>query len=99
VHGVTEFGAVILFGAAGLRLGELLVFPGAHSRVENYALHGPTAGIVALGAAVMMLVAACLEGYVRQAVLFTGARMAIAALTFMIWVGYFVMAGRPGRAL
>jgi uncharacterized membrane protein SpoIIM required for sporulation len=99
VHGVTEFGALVLFGAAGLRLGELLVFPGAHSRVENYALHGPTAGTVALGAAVMMLVAACLEGYVRQAVLLTEARMAIAALTFMIWVGYFVTTGRPGRAL
>jgi uncharacterized membrane protein SpoIIM required for sporulation len=98
VHGVTELGGLLLFGAAGLRLGELLVFPGAHSRVENYGLHGPTAGTVALGAAVMMLIAACLEGYVRQAILLTDARLAIAALTFMIWLGYFAASGRGSRA-
>jgi uncharacterized membrane protein SpoIIM required for sporulation len=94
IHGVTELLALVLFAAAGLRLGELLVFPTESSRADAFALHGPAAAKVAAGAVGMLAVAAVLEGYFRQAVQSTDARLAIALLSLIAWSAYFAFAGR-----
>jgi len=94
IHGVTELGAIVLFGAAGLRLGELLVFPGKHSRIDNYALHAPTAGMVAVCGGAMLVIAAILEGVFRQAVISTDVRLTMAAGSLLFWLWYFGLAGR-----
>lgn len=94
IHGVTELGALILFGAAGLRLGELLVFPGNHSRVDNFAIQAPIAGAVAVCGGAMLVIAAVLEGVLRQAIVSTDIRLTVAIASLAFWLLYFALAGR-----
>jgi uncharacterized membrane protein SpoIIM required for sporulation len=94
IHGVTELLALTLFAAAGLRLGEILVFPSARSRPDALALHGPLAGKVAAGGVGMLAIAAVLEGYFRQAVANTDARLTIAVVSLIAWAAYFAFSGR-----
>jgi len=94
IHGVTELTAIALFAAAGLVIAEKLLFPGRYSRIENLTLHGRQAGYIAVGAVLMLFVAAFLEGGCRQLVASTPGRFAIAFATAVFWFGYFRHAGR-----
>jgi uncharacterized membrane protein SpoIIM required for sporulation len=94
IHGVTELGALVLFAAAGLKLGEAVLFPGRRTRLAALAAWGETVGSVAMGGVLMLLVAAVLEGIFRQTIVDTNRRMEIAAATFLFWTAYFVFAGR-----
>jgi uncharacterized membrane protein SpoIIM required for sporulation len=94
IHGVTELTAIALFAAAGLVIAEKLLFPGRYSRIESLALHGRQAGYIAVGAVIMLFVAAFLEGGCRQLVASTPGRFAIAFATAVFWFGYFRYAGR-----
>ncbi|MBV8645054.1 MAG: stage II sporulation protein M [Candidatus Eremiobacteraeota bacterium] len=98
IHGVTEIAAFTLFAAAGLRLGEILVFPGETSRTDAFALRSGPAAKVAVGAALMLALAAVLEGYFRAAVQSTDLRLTIATLSLVFWIVYFALAGRRWRA-
>ena len=100
IHGVTELGALILFAAGGLVIGEKILFPGRYSRIENLALHGRLAAQMAVGAVLMLFVAAILEGGFRQLVQSTPLRFAIGFGVGALWLAYFCYAGRgrrPGR--
>jgi uncharacterized membrane protein SpoIIM required for sporulation len=94
IHGVTELGAIVLFAAAGLKLGELVLFPGRRSRADALALDGTAIGEVAVGGVVMLLVAAVLEGIFRQTIANTDGRLAVAVATLLFWTVYFTFAGR-----
>jgi uncharacterized membrane protein SpoIIM required for sporulation len=94
IHGVTEITAIVLCGGAGLVIAEKLLFPGPHSRLDSLALHGRVAAQVAVGAVLMFFVAAIIEGGFRQLVQSTELRFAVAALTALVWLAYFIIAGR-----
>jgi uncharacterized membrane protein SpoIIM required for sporulation len=94
IHGVTEFGAIILCGAGGLVIAQNILFPGRHSRIENLALHGRLAAQLVVGAVMMFFLAGLIEGGLRQLVADTAARFAIGGLTGAGWLGYFIFAGR-----
>jgi uncharacterized membrane protein SpoIIM required for sporulation len=94
IHGVTELLALLLCAAAGLRMGELLVFPGELERADAFALYGPAAAKVAGGAVAMLAIAAILEGYFRAAIQSTDVRIACAAASLIAWTAYFAFAGR-----
>jgi uncharacterized membrane protein SpoIIM required for sporulation len=94
IHGVTELGALVLFGAAGLKLGQSVLFPGRETRAAALAAAGPVVGAVAGGGVLMLLVAAVLEGVFRQTIIDTNHRMEIAALTFLLWTAYFAFTAR-----
>lgn len=93
-HGVTELSAVVLCGAAGLLLGQSLVFPGLRGRMHNLARTGREAGVIVLGAILMLFVAALIEGLFRQLVLDIRVRYAVALGTALIWLVYFPLLGR-----
>ena len=97
IHGVTEFGAIILCGAGGLVIAGAILFPGRHSRVENLAIRGQTAARLAVGAVAMFFVAGIIEGGLRQLVASTEGRFAVSALTAIAWGAYFCFAGRGAR--
>jgi len=97
IHGVTELGAIVLFAAAGLRIGELILFPGTRSRADALAHHGPAIGEAAMGGVLMLLVAAVLEGVFRETVANTDQRLAIALASLLLWTVYFTFAGRGRR--
>jgi uncharacterized membrane protein SpoIIM required for sporulation len=94
IHGVTEFGAIILCGAGGLVIAQNILFPGRYSRIENLAMHGRVAAQIVVGAVMMFFVAGLIEGGLRQLVANTTARFAIGALTGAGWLAYFTLAGR-----
>src|SRR3546814_13273028 len=77
IHGTTELFAAVLAGAAGLRIGTAVVFPGAMGRLEAAAAAGRTAGKVMVGVIVMLLAAGLLEGFGRQLITDTLVRYGI----------------------
>lgn len=94
IHGVTELTAILLFATAGIRLGEVTLFPGPYRRAEALSRFGPTAGQVAVGGVLLLLVAAVLEGVLRQTIIDTNVRLLIAFTSLILWTAYFTLAGR-----
>ena len=97
IHGVTELFAVILAGAAGLRIGWAVAFPGQRRRMDAAVEAGRTAAIAMGGVVVMLMFAGLLEGFGRQLIVDTGLRYAVAAATAVLW-GLYFYAPRPGVA-
>jgi len=97
IHGVTELFAVTLAGAAGLKIGWAVAFPGARHRLEAASEAGRSAGVVVGGVVVMLFIAGLLEGFGRQLISDTGARYAIGIATGVLWGTYFY--ATRGRAL
>lgn len=93
-HGVTELGAVCLCGAAGMVLGSSLVFPGRHTRLQNLAIRGREAAILAVGAVALFFLAGLIEGFFRQLVHNLAIRWAVVAVTAVFWTWYFLFVGR-----
>jgi uncharacterized membrane protein SpoIIM required for sporulation len=94
MHGGTEFGAVLLCAAGGLLVAERMLFPGRHSRLDSLALRGGTAARIAVGATLMFLIAAILEGGLRQLIQPTPWRLGIGLVIGAAWIFYF---SRPVR--
>ena len=94
IHGVTEILALVLCGAAGLVVGEKILFPGRHSRVDSIAAGGQSAAQIAIGAMLLFLVAGILEGGFRQLVASTDGRLAIGGITGLFWLVYFGFCAR-----
>jgi len=97
IHGVTELGAIVVFAAAGLKLGSLVLFPGNRTRATALASHGTVIGEAAVGGVVMLFAAAILEGVFRQTVANTDHRLAVAFFSLVFWVAYFGFVGRERR--
>lgn len=89
IHGVTELFAVVLSGAAGLRIGWAVAFPGEARRLDAIAEAGRHAATVMGGVVVMLFLAGLLEGFGRQLITDTPARYAVAIATAVMWGAYF----------
>ena len=94
IHGVTELFAVTLAGAAGLKLGWTLAFPGRQTRVDALADAGRQAATVMAGVVVMLFCAGLLEGFARQLVKADLVRWGIALTTAVLWGAYFYLPRR-----
>jgi len=98
VHGTTELPAVVVATAGGFRLGLALLFPGLSTRRAALRRAGHDAVKLAVLGAIMLVVAALLEGFIRQRVTDAGLRLAIGWSVGALWLAYFALAGRRGRA-
>ena len=94
IHGTTELFAISIAGAAGLRIGMSVAFPGRHSRLAAATRAGRVAGMAMIGVVVMLFVAGGLEGIGRQVVTSTAVRFAIGGTALAGWLLYF-FARRP----
>jgi uncharacterized membrane protein SpoIIM required for sporulation len=97
-HGVTELFAVALCGAAGLTIGQSLVFPGRLRRIDALAERGREAGAVAVGSVMLFFVAALIEGFFRQLVHDLTVRAAVAVITAVALAVYFGSARGSARS-
>jgi uncharacterized membrane protein SpoIIM required for sporulation len=97
IHGTTELGALILLAAGGLLIADKMLFPGRYARLDSLALHGRQAAQIAVGAILMLFVAAILEGGFRQLVASTPWRFAIGFAVGALWIAYFSLCGRRAR--
>lgn len=99
IHGVTELFAIVLAGAAGFMIGGAVAFPGRHTRLSSARIAGQKAATIAMGCVVMLIIAAILESFGRQLINSDAVRYSVAALTALIWFGYFYLprARRPSE--
>ncbi|HZU62878.1 MAG TPA: stage II sporulation protein M [Novosphingobium sp.] len=98
VHGTTELFALVLAAAAGLHMGRAVAFPGRAGVLEAVSAAGRRAALVMLGVVAMLFVAGLLEGFARQLIEPTAARMALGGLMLVLWLAYFGLVGRGGEA-
>lgn len=97
-HGVTELGAVIVCGAAGLVLAQSVLFPGRLTRMGNLRERGREAAGIVVFAVIMFFIAALIEGIFRQMVNDTPTRYWVALSMTAAWIAYFGWFGRQRRA-
>lgn len=62
-HGSLELPAIIIAGAAGLRLGQGILFPGMYRWKDSVARGGAEAVRLVAGTVPMLFIAGCLEGF------------------------------------
>jgi uncharacterized membrane protein SpoIIM required for sporulation len=99
IHGTTEILALILGAGAGLSLAGGILFPKPRqSRLASAAERGKRAGLVALGAIMLLFAAAILEGFGRQLIQDPALRMGIGVGMAALWTMYFCFAGRQGES-
>jgi uncharacterized membrane protein SpoIIM required for sporulation len=97
IHGSTELFAIVLAGAAGLRIGWSVVFPGDSARLAAAARSGREAAIAMVGVVLMLLVAGLLEGFGRQLITDDSTRYAIGLAALAGWCAYFYLPRRAAR--
>jgi uncharacterized membrane protein SpoIIM required for sporulation len=98
VHGTTELFAILMAGGAGLHVGRSMAFPGDQSLLDAAAAAGQRAAVVMAGVVLMLLVAGLLEGFARQLIDNTDARLGLGGAMLALWLSYFFLFRRvpPG---
>lgn len=91
IHGATELSAVVLAGAAGLKIGWTLAFPGDLSRPAAMAQAGRQAATLMGGVVVMLFCAGILEGVGRQMIQNDLVRYGIGLATLVAWPAYLYL--------
>jgi uncharacterized membrane protein SpoIIM required for sporulation len=97
-HGLLELTAVVIAGAAGLRLGWAVIAPGDRARGQALGDEARQSGVIALGLVLAFTVAGLIEGFVTGRGVPVGLRVGIgiaAEAAFMTWV---VVQGRAATA-
>lgn len=96
-HGMLELSAVIVAGAAGLRLGWTVITPGDRTRGEAISAVARSTGNVILGLVVGFGIAALVEGFVTGRDWPTWLRIGIGALAFAAFWGWTYVYSREAR--
>ena len=83
-HGSLELPAIVLSGAAGMRLGYGLLFPGNYSRRHSVAEGGRDAIQLMAGVVPMLVVAGTLEGFLSPSGAPVAVKFAVGATLFSL---------------
>jgi uncharacterized membrane protein SpoIIM required for sporulation len=97
-HTPFELGAIVISGAAGLMIGYSMLDTGGLTRVAALRRAGRSALTLVVGAAVMLLVAALVEGFWSASSAADPVKWAVAALNTLLCLGYLAFAGRGARS-
>ena len=99
-HGAFELTAIVLSGAAGLKLGMALINPGRHRRGDALIIAGRSAIRIVFGVFLMLLIAAFIEGFwSSRALVPAWTKYLVAAVLWTFVLGYFTFAARGRGAL
>jgi uncharacterized membrane protein SpoIIM required for sporulation len=93
-HGTFELGAIVIAGGAGIMLGWSVVSPGAYTRTESLRRIGRDAVVLIGGAAVMLFIAAFLEGFWSGSSLPSSLKGVVGGFFFVAILAYIALAGR-----
>jgi uncharacterized membrane protein SpoIIM required for sporulation len=93
-HGSLELGAIVLAGGAGLSLGWSIVAPGQLTRIASLQATAKSIVVVVFGAAVMLFMAAAVEGFWSASSLPAVVKRSVGGAMFLIVLSYIVFAGR-----
>jgi len=96
-HSAFELTAIVLAGAAGLRLGQGLLFPGRRRRLDSLVLAARRCTVLLYGSTAMLVTAATIEAFWSSARwLPAGIKYSVAAVCWLAVLGYLTLQGRPG---
>ena len=98
-HSAMELTAIVLSGAAGLKLGASIVAPGTRSRKAALTEAAKPAVRLMYGASLMFVIAAFIEGFWSPLTIFPAStKYATGAAMWAFVIGYFLFAGRRHAA-
>lgn len=93
-HGSFELTAIAVAGGAGLMLGDAFLHPGNRTRLEALRVNGLDAVQIASGAAVMLVIAALIEGFWSPAPIPAIFKYSAGGVLWLIVICYLGLAGR-----
>jgi len=93
-HGSFELTAIAVAGGAGLMLGDAIVHPGNRTRLEALRVQGLEAVQIAGGAAVMLIIAALIEGFWSPAPIPNIVKYCVGSALWVVVFLYLTFAGR-----
>jgi uncharacterized membrane protein SpoIIM required for sporulation len=93
-HGLLELSAVVVAGAAGLRMGWTIINPGDRTRGQALAVEARRSVVIALGLVVAFMTAGFIEGFVTGRGLSTWLRVAIGIAAELLFITWIVVQGR-----
>ncbi len=93
-HSTFELGAIVLAGGAGLALGWSIVAPGRVSRLAALQTIARDLVVIVSGAAIMLGIAAGIEGYWSASAVPTDIKRTIGAALFVLILAYLAFIGR-----
>lgn len=98
IHGTLEISAIVIAGAAGLAMGNSLLFPGTFSRIESFKSGAKQGLKMVIGLVPVFIAAGFLESFVTRLTLpvWMGAGIILVSATFIIW--YFIIYPRQRYA-
>lgn len=92
IHGTLEISAIIIAGAAGIILGNSILFPGTHTRLHSLKRGGKDGLKLMIGLVPVFIVAAFLEGFVTRysaMPVWLSLLILTGSLSFVVW--YFIV--------
>jgi len=97
-HGLLEIAAILVAGAAGLRLSWAIVAPGDRPRLDALREEGQRAVVIVGGLVVCFIVAGFVEGFVTPSELPTALRIAVGVAVLVAFIAYVVLLGQRAAA-
>lgn len=98
IHGVTEISAICIACAGGAKLGLAVLMPGNMTRRAALKEASHDAVKLAILAGVMLILAALIEGFLRQIVQDIWLRLGIGWGMGLFWLAWLTLSGRGGGA-
>ncbi len=96
-HGFLEILAVVIAGAAGLRLGISLALPGKLTRGASLRAGAKVAVLMVLGTVPMFLVAGVVEGFVTPSHIADSVKITLGLVLGLTAIAYLLLVGRGGE--
>jgi uncharacterized membrane protein SpoIIM required for sporulation len=97
-HGAFELTAIVLSGAAGLRIGHALLAPGPRTRMQALTLASRESIVIVYGVTGLLVIAAAVEAFWSSATWIPhGVKYAAAACCWAAVIGYLWRQGRDAR--
>lgn len=97
-HAAFELTAIVLAGAAGLRIGHALLAPGRQTRVQSLIAASRQSVVLLYGLTALLLVAAAIEAFWSSAAwLPVSVKYGVASLCWITVLAYFTLQGRGAR--
>ncbi len=93
-HGSLELGAIVIAGGAGLSLGWSIVAPGDLPRIVSLQRRAREILVIVAGAAVMLCMAAAIEGFWSASSAPRMVKIVIGGTLFVLVLAYILFAGR-----
>ena len=98
-HGVIELSCIFISGGAGLLIGSAMIMPGNLTRADALRVRGMEAVRLMIGVALLLVVAATIEGFISPAPIDPRIKYSIAAITGLALYGYLLFAGHEPEAV